>query len=559
MIVKRPSLFWRKARSLGSDAAHAGAVRPSLRLISALVFVILASVVSCRCRPSPVKSESAQVPSLRLVLLSSVAGALEPCGCVKDMLGGIDHAAAYLSSSKGPPSLVLGAGPMLFMDPVLHPERRTQDVWKAETMNRSLASMGLKVWAPAVNDFAAGSEELARIAALGARPLSANLKSQGLALEGHKLFRVGGVSVGVAAASAPKHLGKSPPGVELGEVESALQQQARELAQKGAQLRVVLLALPRGEALRVIEKVPDFQIALIGKAVDQGESNDPVTPTTRVGNTLVVESPNHLQGFYVVDLFLRDGKFELENGDARSDERAALEVRIRELEQRIAQAEATGNVQRSDLDARRADLTKLRDQRARLTGSSRPAHGSYYQARLVEVRESLGTDPGQTAQLSEYYKRVNEHNRVAFRDRVPAAPAADESGYVGVQVCGACHTQALAVWQKTRHSRAYETLVAGSKQYNLDCVGCHVTGYEKPGGSTVAHVGNLASVQCEVCHGPGSRHIASVSDKTLIVAKPDPGLCAANCHHEPHVHPSWNVAAALPKIIQPGHGISLAK
>ena len=37
--------------------------------------------------------------SVRLYLLSAVAGALEPCGCSKDQLGGIDHLAALIASA----------------------------------------------------------------------------------------------------------------------------------------------------------------------------------------------------------------------------------------------------------------------------------------------------------------------------------------------------------------------------------------------------------------------------------------------------------------------------
>src|SRR5438477_10696274 len=35
-------------------------------------------------------------PSVRLYFVSDLAGALEPCGCTKDQLGGLDHAAAWM-------------------------------------------------------------------------------------------------------------------------------------------------------------------------------------------------------------------------------------------------------------------------------------------------------------------------------------------------------------------------------------------------------------------------------------------------------------------------------
>ena len=39
----------------------------------------------------------------------------------------------------------------------------------------------------------------------------------------------------------------------------------------------------------------------------------------------------------------------------------------------------------------------------------------------------------------------------------------------------------------TSHGRAYATLEQRNKQFNLSCVGCHVTGYDQPGGATVVH------------------------------------------------------------------------
>ena len=111
-----------------------------------------------------------------------------------------------------------------------------------------------------------------------------------------------------------------------------------------------------------------------------------------------------------------------------------------------------------------------------------------------------------------------------------------------------------SVWNGTAHAHAYKTLVDGAKEYNLDCVGCHVTGYGKPGGSTVTHVENLTAVQCEVCHGPGSKHAAAPKEKDLVKI-PGHSFCASECHHPPHVHPGWSVEAAWPKIIGPGHGM----
>jgi hypothetical protein len=523
-----------------------------LKLI-AVMALLFGGWAGCRCRATPPAAEPAAPPSLRLVLISSVAGALEPCGCVKDMLGGVNHAAAYLNAHREAPSLVLAAGPLLFGDPTLKEERRSQDEWKAEALARSLADMGLKAWSPGANDFAAGVAKLKEIAGAGPVPLAANLHASGGALLPNAVFQVGGVKVGVAGVSLPKYQGKLPEGVSADEPLAALRAQAAELVRQGTSLRVALLSMPRGEAMRLAELVPDFQVVLVGKSADQGESNDVPAPPSHVGSTLVVESPNHLQSFYVVDLFVKDGRFVFSNADQNAEQKSELDAQIKDLESRIDAAERAG-ARKSDLDARRADLENLRQKRAALSKSQKPVEGSHYRTELVEVRERLGDDASVQKRMSEYYRRVNEHNREAFKDKLPAPVAANQSGYVGVEACATCHKSEYEFWQHTGHAGAYATLSRQFKEFNLDCVSCHVTGYDQPGGSTVTHVDKLTNVQCEVCHGPGSRHLKSPADPAFIAAKPDLNLCAAKCHHTPHVKPDWNVAEALPHIIGKGHG-----
>ena len=61
-----------------------------------------------------------------------------------------------------------------------------------------------------------------------------------------------------------------------------------------------------------------------------------------------------------------------------------------------------------------------------------------------------------------------------------------------------------------------------------------VTGWDEPGGATLARNDALRDVQCEVCHGPGSTHVASEGDDGTILGGPDPALCARQCHTPEH-------------------------
>ena len=479
-------------------------------------------------------------------MVSGVAGALEPCGCVKDMLGGVDHFAALLKSDPTPSRLVLGAGPMLFKDPLLDAKQKDQDLLKARALGDVLAELKLAGWAPGANDWAGGADLLARVVKDRVALLAANISGDGFA-EG-RVFEVGGERVGVVGVSAPQ----LAPGVavEVKEPRAALEAGAKWLDQQGARIRVALLVLPRGEALRLAELVPGFQVVLLGKPIDRGEANDPPTPPVRVGDTLVVEAQNHLQSVAVVDLYVRDGKYVFADGSGieAEEKRVSLSARASELKAVLGRA----GVSEADRAARRRDLDGVE---AELSGLAKPREmpsGSSFRYELVEVREKLGSEPASKALLAAYYRSVNEHNREAFKDVLPPPVPDGQSSYVGITGCTTCHQSEGAFWEKTPHHTAYETLAKQNKQFNLECVGCHVTGYEAPGGTTVAHVDGLTDVQCEVCHGPGSRHVGSPSNKAFI-SVPDRALCAQKCHHPPHVHADWSVDDAWKVIVGKGH------
>src|SRR3954470_6486522 len=136
-------------------------------LLRFTLVVICASLAgSCKCSHEAA-SVPPKTPTIRLYLVSSPAGALEPCGCVKDMLGGVDHLAAFVKSQSAdaPNSALLAAGPLFFMNTQLTSERQTQDSWKADALARSLAAAGLRAWAPGANDWAAGADTFAALAA----------------------------------------------------------------------------------------------------------------------------------------------------------------------------------------------------------------------------------------------------------------------------------------------------------------------------------------------------------------------------------------------------------
>lgn len=527
--------------------------RPLLRLTAGLALVLAGALVpGCKCASEP-SSASPGAPSLRIYVMSSVAGALEPCGCVKDMLGGADHAAAYLASQTGaaPNALVLGAGPMLFMNARPDAARDGQAGFKADALADAYKSLHLAAWAPGANDWLLGAPTLEKLAQrTGAALLAANIKGSPAAAR-TKLLEISGLKVGIAGVSVPLVAGSAPNGLEIADAASAAKAALGELKAQGAQVDILLAAMPRGQALRLLETQPGFEVAVLGKPFDEGETNDPPQSPMMIGKTLVVETPNHLQALGVVDLYVRGESQDFVDGSGLESTERKLEIgrRLREIQARLDQGGSE-----KDLASLKQDQSSLQAELAKLPEAKPPAQGSFFRFQSVEVTDKLGSDKAVAGHIASYYERVNEHNREAFKDLAPPPVAPGAASYVGIEACSKCHASQRKFWDSTSHAAAYATLSSQHKEFNLDCVSCHVTGYGMPGGTTVTHVDGLSAVQCEVCHGPGSKHAASPKESGLV-KMPDHGLCASQCHHPPHVHPGWSADAAWPKIVGPGHGM----
>lgn len=528
---------------------------------SLFTLILALWVGGCDRNQQSVRPPGASTPTVRIYALGGVAGALEPCGCVQDMLGGVDHAAAFLSKqkSKAPHALLLGAGSLFFADP--HPPTvdLAQVKFKADTLALAMRDLGLHAWAPGANDLALGRDEFTRLREkAGAAALAANVTELDQEARGRRIFEQNGWKIGVVGlASLASPVGK-PKSVPIAEdYEEILRQELTLLKRDGAHILVALLALPRGESLRLIERVSGYHLAILGKPFDAGEHNDTPFPPERIGDCLVVQAPNHLQGLGVVDLYLTRGDTQLDDGSGLSylEQKQKLDTQIEELERRLVQwRSAEFSISKADLRGREEQLKELVAARDRLKAPPPPEKGSYFQYDLVLVRETHGSDPRLGARLEAYYKQVNDFNRELFKDKRPMPVEDGQASYLGAASCQNCHMEAYDFWKKTPHAHAYATLVKDHKEFNLDCVGCHVTGYERPGGTTVTHVENLTDVQCEVCHGPGSAHLKNPAEKALIRGVPERSLCAESCHHPPHVGAEWQVDIAWAKILGPGHG-----
>lgn len=97
-----------------------------------------------------------------------------------------------------------------------------------------------------------------------------------------------------------------------------------------------------------------------------------------------------------------------------------------------------------------------------------------------------------------------------------AAPGGDPTAgatYIGAKACKKCHIREDRSWKKEKHASAWENLPekyrdpSQKDELGRACISCHVTGYGAAGGFVDAKASeDLLGVQCEACHGPGSKH-----------------------------------------------------
>ena len=143
--------------------------------------------------------------------------------------------------------------------------------------------------------------------------------------------------------------------------------------------------------------------------------------------------------------------------------------------------------------------------------------------------------------------------------------------YIGIEngMCEVCHSGKNSDWKETGHYSIFEDGLNGeaSDHYASYCISCHVTGYDLnannngfddreftfpdslyPGQwdnmlAAFPDAMNLARIQCESCHGPGSAHMGNVSDSKMVssISSDNCAWCHDSGSH--HVYPEqWDVS-----------------
>jgi hypothetical protein len=168
---------------------------------------------------------------------------------------------------------------------------------------------------------------------------------------------------------------------------------------------------------------------------------------------------------------------------------------------------------------------------------------SSYRNRLIAMAISMPDHAAVLEVVGETKRLINKLNNQ------PTITAQNNKltnkGFTGWQTCRRCHGDQVKNWQKTRHASSFLTLIEKNQQFNLDCLPCHVTGFDiNDPPAAIGMPSDLQMVGCENCHGPGALHSTNpVSHKTTPVTE---GICL-NCHVPDHDE-SFDFARDIKKL-----------
>jgi hypothetical protein len=400
-------------------------------------------------------------PEVALVLSAQQYGYLLPCGCSRPQKGGLERRYNFIQSlqERGWPVVAVDLGdiPQRYAPQKLP---NIQGLLKYEYSMRALKEMGYSAVNFGETEMAMPLEKALGQYALNnpvPRVLADNLKDAADKFPETGRWMVvqpegSPLKVGIAGVVGPTVRGKvSDPSIRFLEVKDVLPKVLKDMEKEKPALRVLLYQGMPKEAKACAEAFPQFQVVLsLSEPGDEEPPNEP----QRVGPSLVIVVGHKGRYVGVVGANRRpDRSFDL-----------------------------------------RYQLVPMSEQ-------------------FVTPREKEKNHPI-LALLEKYTEELKRDGYLQKygQTRHPVQVQFPQATYVGSEACQKCHEAAYQVWKNSRHAHAYQTLVDARnpslRQYDAECVVCHVTGFAHQGGfRSEEQTPTLKNVGCESCHGPASLHV----------------------------------------------------
>jgi hypothetical protein len=168
----------------------------------------------------------------------------------------------------------------------------------------------------------------------------------------------------------------------------------------------------------------------------------------------------------------------------------------------------------------------------------------------LPIGEELPADEGLVQLYKDYQVMVKEENLL---EKVIKVPLPNNLEYLGSSSCSfgdSCHQYEYEKWSDKSHAKAYQTLVNVGSQYDPECIECHVVGLDyETGFVSEKSPKDLRNVGCEVCHGPGSKHMTTVIMGKTETGTSEPKSTCIDCHTPKHSNYEGQEDEYLQKIV----------
>ncbi|HEY7728629.1 MAG TPA: multiheme c-type cytochrome [Candidatus Eisenbacteria bacterium] len=171
-----------------------------------------------------------------------------------------------------------------------------------------------------------------------------------------------------------------------------------------------------------------------------------------------------------------------------------------------------------------------------------------YDGEMVDLDDKIPADDAMNAEVNAFQDMLNRRFAQAAESDARQAAAQTRAAvagdrYLGEKNCRRCHEAEYQKVLAMPHARAFATLIKNQSDLKPECVRCHVVGYGQSGGYVSrSATPDLIDVQCESCHGMGTRHDEMTSGRMMV----GPEACG-QCH-TPEQSPNFSYHQALEKI-----------
>jgi len=135
-------------------------------------------------------------------------------------------------------------------------------------------------------------------------------------------------------------------------------------------------------------------------------------------------------------------------------------------------------------------------------------HDAHLNFDSVAIDSAFPRDPAIVSFIDDYQSYLKLENLIEDEFAIPRLPLSQGDRFLGSFVCAGCHLEIYETWKKSNHSHAMDTLERVKRNFDPECVACHTVGMKYEGGyRSMEKTAHLAGVGCEMCHGPGGRHL----------------------------------------------------